>query len=101
MPVRRVPDAGETRDGLLQVAPPWAYADHGARWLFSNHELEKQRETADGLAKFILTGDGEGRTRTEISRGYFKGNKTAAEISTELAPLIHDGVVIEVKDGCQ
>ena len=34
----------------------WSYAEHSARWLFSNHELEKQRESAGGLANFILEG---------------------------------------------
>lgn len=85
-------------DHLKAALALWAYADHSARWLFSTHELEKQRETAGGLAKFILAGDSKGRTRTEISRGYFKGNKPAAQISAELAPLIHEGVVIQVKE---
>ena len=76
----------------------WAYAEHSARWLFSSHELEAQRETADGLAKFILSGGDAGRTRTEISVDYFKRNKSAAQISAELTPLVHDGVVIETKD---
>jgi hypothetical protein len=76
----------------------WSYAEHSARWLFSSHELEKQREAAGGLATFILEGGPDGRTRTAISRGYFKGNKSAAEINDELAPLVHDGVAIEIKD---
>jgi hypothetical protein len=50
------------------------------------------------LAKFILDGGPEGRTRTSISRDFFKGNKSAAHISAELAPLVHDGVVTEIKD---
>ena len=29
---------------------------------------------------------------------YFKRNKPAAEINAELTPLVHDGVVIEIKD---
>ncbi|HEY1843003.1 MAG TPA: DUF3987 domain-containing protein, partial [Mycobacterium sp.] len=76
----------------------WAYAEHSARWLFSSHELEAQRESAGGLATFILDGGEAGRTRTEISREYFKGNKPAAEINAELAPLVHDGVLIEIKE---
>lgn len=76
----------------------WAYAEHSARWLFSNHELEKQRETAGGLAAFIRGAGREGRTRTEIYRDYFKSNVKAAEITAELTPLVHDGVVIEIKD---
>jgi hypothetical protein len=76
----------------------WSYAEHSARWLFSSHELEAERESAGGLASFILDGGDAGRTRTEISREYFKGNKPAAEINVELAPLVHDGVLIETKE---
>ena len=76
----------------------WAYAEHSARWLFSTHELEVQREAAGGLANFIREGGRDGRTRTEIYRGYFKSNIKAAEITAELTPLVHDGVVIEIKD---
>ena len=71
---------------------------HSARWLFSTHELEVERETVGGLAAFIRDGGREGRTRTEIYRDYFKGNRKAAEIDAELVPLVHDGVVIEIKD---
>ncbi|MET0994743.1 MAG: DUF3987 domain-containing protein, partial [Mycobacterium sp.] len=76
----------------------WAYAEHSAKWLFSTHELEVQGESAGGLANFILEGGEAGRTRTEISRDYFKRNKSAEEINAELVPLVHDGVVIEIKD---
>jgi hypothetical protein len=76
----------------------WDYCEHSARWLFSSHELEKQRETAGGLASFIREGGRDGRTRTEISRDYFRRNKTAVEITDELTPLVHDGVVFEIKD---
>jgi Bifunctional DNA primase/polymerase, N-terminal len=85
-------------DHLDAALALWAYAEHSARWLFSSHELEVQRESAGGLANFILDGGSEGRTRTEISRDYFKRHKSAAEISAELAPLVHDGVVIEIKE---
>jgi hypothetical protein len=76
----------------------WAYAEHSAKWLFSTHELEIEREAAGGLANFIREGGCEGRTRTEIYRDYFKSNIKAAEITAELTPLVHDGVVIEIKD---
>ena len=47
----------------------WDYAEHSARWLFSSHELEKQREdTAGGLANFIREGGRDGRTRTDLPR---------------------------------
>lgn len=73
----------------------WEYAEHSARWLFSNHELEQQRENVSGLAQFILDGGPAGRTRTAISGDFYNRNRKAAEISAELEPLIHDGVVIE------
>ena len=76
----------------------WDYAEHSARWLFSTHELEVQRETVGGLAAFIRDGGSAGRTRTEIYRDHFKRNRKAAEISAELTPLVHDGVVTEIKD---
>jgi hypothetical protein len=66
--------------------------------VFSSHAQEQQREVVAGLANFILEGGSEGRTRTEISVGYFKRHQTAAEIDAELTPLVHDGVVVEVKD---
>jgi hypothetical protein len=76
----------------------WRYAEHSARWLFSSFEAERDDDAASGLAKFILDGGATGRTRTEISRDHFKGNKTAAEINAALAPLIHDGIVLQVKE---
>ncbi len=76
----------------------WDYCEHSARWLFSSHEREQQRETANDLANFIRDGGPDGRTRTEISVDFYKRNKPAAEISAELTPLVHDGTVIEIKD---
>ena len=84
----------EHLDAALAV---WKYAEHGTRWLFSSHDQEEQREVAGGLASFILEAGKAGRTRTEISGTYFKRNKSAVEINDELAPLIHDGTVVEVK----
>jgi Protein of unknown function (DUF3987) len=85
-------------DHLDAALALWSYADHSARWVFSTHELEQRSEGVGGLANFILSGRNEGRTRSEISRDYFKRNKTAAEIDVELTPLVHDGVVIEIKE---
>ncbi|MDT5348320.1 MAG: hypothetical protein QOH91_1607 [Mycobacterium sp.] len=76
----------------------WAYAEHSAKWLFSTHDLEIEREAAGGLANFIREGGCDGRTRTEIYRDYFKSNIKAAEITAELTPLVHDGVVTEIRD---
>jgi len=76
----------------------WAYAEHSARWVFSTHEQETHRQEAGALAAFIRQAGPEGRTRTEISRDYFKGNAKAADITAELTPLVHDGVLVEIRD---
>jgi hypothetical protein len=65
--------------------------------LFSSHALEQAREKHGALAKFILDGRADGRTRTEISRDYFKGNADKDQISAELVALVHDGTIIEIK----
>lgn len=94
--VRRFrPDRAEHLEAALAL---WRYAEHSARWLFSTYELEDEQDKARGLVDFIIGSDSKGRTRTEISRDHHKGHKSAAEISAELAPLIHDGVVIEVRE---
>lgn len=85
-------------DHLEAAESLWSYCEHSARWLFSSHEREQQRETANELANFIRDGGPDGRTRTEISVDFYKRNKPAAEISAELTPLVHDGTVIEIKD---
>lgn len=74
----------------------WAYAEHSARWVFSTHEQETHRQEAGELAAFIRDGGPEGRTRTDISRDFFHRNAKASEITAQLTPLVHDGVVIEV-----
>jgi len=76
----------------------WDYGDRSARWIFSTHEQEAQRETAGGLARYIRDGGPDGRTRTEINKEFFKGSKTHAEIKAQLTPLVHDGTVVEVRD---
>lgn len=73
----------------------WEYCEHSIRWLFSTHELEEKRAAGDDLANFILGGGSNGRTRTEISADLYQRHKPSAEISAELAPLIHDGIVLE------
>jgi hypothetical protein len=75
----------------------WAYCEASARWLFSTHELEQERESHGTLAAFILEGGSRGRTRTEISRDHFKGNADKAQIDAELVVLVHDGTVVEEK----
>ena len=68
------------------------------RPLFSTHELEDQREAADDLSNFVLDGGSAGRIRNADQPDYFKGNANAAEINAELAPMLHDGVVIEIEE---
>lgn len=76
----------------------WRYAEHSARWLFSSFEAERDDNAASGLAEFIRAGGTSGRTRTQISRDYFNGNVKAGEINAALAPLIHDGIVFQVRE---
>jgi hypothetical protein len=85
-------------DHLNAALALWAYCEDGARWLFSTYENEIQTENTGGLAEFIRTGGPDGRTRTEISVDHFKRNTRAAEITSQLMQLVHDGVVIEIKD---
>ena len=90
--------AAEIDVGHLDAALAlWNYCEHSTRWLFSTHEQEAQREAGNALANFVLAGGREGRWRTELIRDYGKGHKKAAEINAELAPLIHDGILIEQK----
>lgn len=73
----------------------WQYCEHSVRWLFSSHQLEQLHNAGADLAMFIREGGRNGRTRTDISRGFYQGNKPAAEIDADLAPLVHDGTIIE------
>lgn len=92
-------DADEITDGHLDAAlAMWDYAEHSARWLFSTHEQEITRQTTGGLAAFICDGGPAGRTRSEIYRDHFKNNVKATEINEQLTPLVHDGVIVEVRD---
>jgi hypothetical protein len=68
----------------------WQYWEHSVRWLFSSHQLEKVHNAGADLAKFIHEGGRDGRTRTDISRRFYQGNKPAAEIDAELAVLTTD-----------
>jgi Protein of unknown function (DUF3987) len=74
----------------------WSYCEDSARWLFSSFQKEAYDTGLEKLAAFIKAGGEDGRTRTEISRDHFKGNKTAEHINAKLAPLIHDGIIAEV-----
>ena len=85
------------RGHLTAALALWSYCEASARWLFSTHIQELEREKHGALAKFILTGGAEGRTRTEISNDFFQRNAKKEQISGELAALVHDGAAVEVK----
>lgn len=76
----------------------WRYCEDSARWLFSTYELEAGETERGSLVEFIKRGGSKGRSRTDISMGHYQKNKTAGEINAALEPLIHDGVVIEIRD---
>lgn len=67
----------------------WQYASDSARILFA--DLSGVSEF-DRLVEYLSRSSG-GRTRTEINRDLFKGNKPAAEIDTLLTALIDAGDV--------
>ena len=76
----------------------WGYCDDSARWLFSTYEMDEQESHLARLVDYIRQGGSRGRTRTEISAGHYEKHRSAAEISSVLAPLIHDGVVIATEE---
>lgn len=95
-------DADEiTAEHLDAALAMWDYAEHSARWLFSTHEQEITREATGGLAVFIRDGGPAGRTRSAIYRNHFKSNVKAAEITEQLTSLVHDGVIVEIKEEWQ
>ena len=73
----------------------WKYCEHSAKWLFSTYALEQAEDDHRKLVKFIEEGGPNGRTRTEISTGYFQGHRKSEDINRALAPLIHNGHVVE------
>lgn len=82
-------------DHLDAALALWDYCEHSIRWLFSTPEQESKQENGNRLANYVLAGGRDGRSRIELIRDYGKGHKKAAEINAELAPLIHDGIIIE------
>lgn len=75
----------------------WCYCEHSVKWLFSSYEAEQEQTVGNELANFIREGGEAGRTRTEIYSDLYQRHKTSAEISAELVPLVHDGIIFEEK----
>lgn len=59
-------------------------------------ETEAQREQTE-LAAFIEESGPQGRTRTEVSQRFFKGNADAKTITVRLRELIEAGLIRETK----
>lgn len=88
--------AGDIDEPHLRAALAlWKYAEDTAEWLFGAHVDTGE---TDGLLKFIADGGSTGRTRTEITVGFYNKHKKAAEISTVLGELIKDGRVRQETD---
>lgn len=73
----------------------WSYVEATAEWMFG---VEVDTGAVDSLVTYIATGMQKGRTRTEISREHFGGNKKSAEIAAVLGPLLADGRIREETD---
>ena len=54
----------------------WAYAEHSARWLFSNHELEQLRESTGGRRKLHPVGRRRGCHPHGDQPGLLQGQQT-------------------------
>ncbi|MFC5996260.1 bifunctional DNA primase/polymerase [Pseudonocardia hispaniensis] len=66
----------------------WTYAEDTAEWLFGPHVAAAD---LDPLVSFIASAGEAGRTKSEITRGFYERNKPVAEIEAVLAELIKDG----------
>jgi hypothetical protein len=76
----------------------WRYCEASAVWLFSSYDAETLRAASTGLTEFIRKAGSEGRTRTDISRGFFKGHASSDEISRQLSEVVHNGVVVLLEE---
>jgi hypothetical protein len=76
----------------------WRYCEASAVWLFSSYEAETLRAASTGLTEFIRKAGSEGCTRTQISRGFFKGHASSDEIGRQLSDLVHNGVVVVIEE---
>lgn len=73
------------------------YSVDTAAYLFSASQATARQQEVSDLAKFIEDGGIDGRTRTEISREHFRGNRKADEIKLMLRELVESGHVRETK----
>lgn len=73
----------------------WRYVEDTAEWLFGAHIDTGETE---GLLKFIAEAGSTGRTRTEISSGFYARNKKAAELTVVLGELMKDGRIRQETD---
>lgn len=73
----------------------WSYAEATAEWMFN---AEADTGDVDSLVTYIASATDRGRTRTEISREHFGGNRKADEITALLTQLVTDGRVREDTD---
>lgn len=83
------------RPHLVAALAIWRYVEQTAEWMFGAHLDD---EAVDKLLEFVTAGGSAGRTRTEISKDHFGGNKKKEEIAMRLAELMKDGRIREEKD---
>lgn len=75
------------------------YSVDTAAYVFSASQATARQQSMAELAKFIEDGGIDGRTRTEISREHFRGNRKASEITLMLRELVESGHVRETTEG--
>jgi hypothetical protein len=101
--VKRIALAYALADGGDEIGAPhlqaalalWQYVEDTAEWLFGAHVDTGETE---GLLRFIAEAGTTGRTRTEISVGFFQRHKKSAEITAVLGELMKDGRVRQETD---
>ena len=83
-------------DGSLAIEPAhlraalafWSYCETSARLIFGDATGDP---TVDTIAETLRRAGPEGLSRTDINKGLFSGNKTAAEIDHALQVLERGG----------
>lgn len=68
----------------------WDYVEATAEWMFGKHVDHGE---VDALVSFIVAGGATGRSRAEISSGFYNRNRPAADIGAVLGGLVRDGRV--------
>lgn len=93
-------------DGCTEVDEPhlsaalalWSYAEGTAEWIFGGELDSGELDELEELVRYIASAGMTGRTRTEILREHFGGNRKADEIAAMLRHLVVDGRVREVTE---